>query len=148
MTVALPTDAYRLRDVEAAAAEVGISQRYVALALAELKASPEALQRAQPVPAWKERLTTRFFGTTQRSVSVSRVFRSPPRVVLQALGRSLQAAPWSLTLRDTLGGHPLDGGVLVFDLPAMPVAWQLSMDMDALWRLRDGGARDARHRPR
>jgi hypothetical protein len=84
----IPTDAYRLRDVEAAAAEVGISQRYVALALAELKASPNAVQRAQPMPAWKERMATRFFGTTQRSVSVSRVFRSPPRVVLQALGRS------------------------------------------------------------
>lgn len=114
----VPTDAYRLRDVEAAAAEVGISQRYVALALAELQASPEALQRVQPIPAWKERLTTRLFGTTQRSVSVSRVFRHPPRVVLQALGRSLQAAPWSLALRETLGGHPLDGGVLVFDLPS------------------------------
>jgi len=116
---AIPTDAYRLRDVEAAAAEVGISQRYVALALAELQAAPGAVQRVQPIPAWKERLATRLFGTTQRSVSVSRVFRSPPRVVLQALGRSLQAAPYLLALRDTLGGHPLDGGVLVFDLPAM-----------------------------
>jgi hypothetical protein len=115
----VPTDAYRLRDVEAAAAEVGISQRYVALALAEIKASPDAVQRAQPLPAWKERLATRVLGTTQRSVSVSRVFRSPPRVVLQALGRALQAAPYSLALRDTLGGHPIDGGVLVFDLPAM-----------------------------
>jgi hypothetical protein len=115
----IPTDAYLLRDVEAAAAEVGISQRYVALALAELHASPDAIQRAQPMPAWKERMATRLFGTTQRSVSVSRVFRSPPRVVLQALGRSLQAVPWSLTLRDTLGGHPLDGGVLVFELPGM-----------------------------
>jgi eukaryotic-like serine/threonine-protein kinase len=115
----VPTDAYRLRDVEAAAAEVGISQRYVALALAEIKASPDAVQRAQPLPAWKERFATRVLGTTQRSVSVSRVFRSPPRVVLQALGRALQAAPYSLALRDTLGGHPIDGGVLVFDLPAM-----------------------------
>jgi len=118
-TAGVPTDAYRLRDVEAAAAEVGISQRYVALALAEIKASPDAVQRAQPLPAWKERLATRVLGTTQRSVSVSRVFRSPPRVVLQALGRALQAAPYSLALRDTLGGHPIDGGVLVFDLPAM-----------------------------
>lgn len=118
-SAAVPTDAYRLRDVEAAAAEVGISQRYVALALAEIKASPGAVQRAQPLPAWKERLATRVLGTTQRSVSVSRVFRSPPRVVLQALGRALQAAPYSLALRDTLGGHPIDGGVLVFDLPAM-----------------------------
>jgi hypothetical protein len=116
---AVPTDAYRLRDVEAAAAEVGISQRYVALALAEIKASPDAMRRVQPMPEWKERLTTRLFGTTQRTVSVNRVFRYPPRIVLQALGRALQAAPFSLELRDTLGGHPLDGGVLVFALPAM-----------------------------
>ncbi|MBL0173231.1 MAG: serine/threonine protein kinase [Gemmatimonadaceae bacterium] len=115
----VPTDAYRLRDVEAAAAEVGISQRYVALALAEIKASPDALQRAQPIPEWKEHLTTRLFGTTQRTISVSRIFRYPPRIVLQALGRSLQAAPYSLSLSDTLGGHPLDGGVLVFALPGM-----------------------------
>ncbi|MEQ1691694.1 MAG: serine/threonine-protein kinase [Gemmatimonas sp.] len=115
----VPTDAYRLRDVEAAAAEVGISQRYVALALAEIKASPDAMRRVQPMPEWKERLTTRLFGTTQRTVSVSRIFRYPPRIVLQALGRSLQAPPYSLTLSDTLGGHPLDGGVLVFGLPAM-----------------------------
>ncbi|WP_310572356.1 serine/threonine-protein kinase [Gemmatimonas sp.] len=116
---ALPTDAYRLRDVEAAAIEAGISQRYVALALDELRASPNAIQRAQPMPRWKETLATRLFGTTQRTLSVTRRFAAAPRAVLQVLGRSLQAAPWSLTLRDTLGGHPLDGGVLVFDLPAM-----------------------------
>jgi len=115
----IPTDAYRLRDVEAAAAEAGISQRYVALALAELKSSPTALQRTQPTSQFKERLATRMFGTTQRALSVSRIVRSAPREVLQAVGRTLQAPPWSLTLRDTLGGHPLDGGVLVFDLPAM-----------------------------
>jgi len=116
---AVPTDAYRVRDVEAAAAEAGISQRYVALAMAELQAAPNAMMMVQPVPAWKERLSTRLFGTEQRSLSVSRVFRHPPRVVLQALGRTLQAVPWSLALRETLGGHPLDGGVLVFELPPM-----------------------------
>lgn len=115
----VPTDAYRVRDVEAAAAEAGISQRYVALAMAELQAAPNAMMMVQPVPAWKDRLHTRVFGTEQRSLSVSRVYRHPPRVVLQALGRTLQAAPWSLALRETLGGHPLDGGVLVFDLPPM-----------------------------
>ena len=115
----VPTDAYRVRDVEAAAAEAGISQRYVALAMAELQAATNATMMVQPVPLWKDRLTTRLFGTEQRSLSVSRVYRHPPRVVLQALGRTLQAPPWSLALRDTLGGHPLDGGVLVFDIPAM-----------------------------
>ncbi|WP_373070440.1 serine/threonine-protein kinase [Gemmatimonas sp.] len=115
----LQTDAYRLRDVEAAAMEAGISQRYVALALDELRASPNAIQRAQPMPQWKETLATRLFGTTQRTLSVTRRYAASPRAVLQVLGRSLQGAPWSLSLRDTLGGHPLDGGVLVFDLPAM-----------------------------
>ena len=113
------TNSYRLQDVEAAAVEAGISQRYVALALDELRASPKAVQRAQPLPRWKEALATRLFGTTQRTLSVTRRFVAAPRAVLQVLGRSLQAAPWSLALRDTLGGHPLDGGVLVFDLPAM-----------------------------
>ncbi len=117
----VPTDAYRVRDIEAAAAEAGISQRYVALALAELNAAPNAAAMVHSVPAWKERLSTRLFGTAQRTLSVSRVFRHPPRVVLQALGRTLQAAPFSLSLRDTFGGHPLDGGVLVFDLPAATI---------------------------
>ena len=116
----LPTDSYRMRDVEAAALEAGISQKFVALALAELKASPErALERSHSTPEWKERLATRLLGTTQRSLSASRVFRHPPRVVLQAIGRTLQARPFQLQLADTLGGHPLDGGVLVFRIPDM-----------------------------
>ena len=64
-------------------------------------------------------MATRMLGTTQRSLSASRVFRHPPRLVLQALGRTLQAPPFQLQLLDTLGGHPLDGGVLVFQLPDM-----------------------------
>jgi hypothetical protein len=115
----VPTDAYRVRDVEAAAAEVGISQRYVALALAEMGSTANALQRVQPVPAWKERLATRVLGTAQRTLSVSRVMRFAPRVVLQSVGRVFQSMPFALSLRDTIGGHPLDGGVLVFNLPPM-----------------------------
>ena len=114
----LPTDAYRLDDVKAAAAEVGISQKYVALALAELKSQPDALHRTPPVSAFKERLATRLLGTSQRTLSVSRVIHAPPRTVLQAVGRALQASPFSLALRETLGGHPLDGGVLIFNLPS------------------------------
>jgi hypothetical protein len=49
-------------------------------------------------------------------VSTSRVFREPPRVVLEALGRTLLAHPYGFVLRDTLGGHPLDGGVPVFTI--------------------------------
>ncbi|MBY0492095.1 MAG: serine/threonine protein kinase [Gemmatimonadaceae bacterium] len=114
-----PTDAYRLRDVEAAAVEAGISQRYVALALDELRAKPAGQALAPAVSPFRDRLATRLLGTSQRTLAVTRTFRSPPRTVLQALGRTWQSHPWSLTLRDTLGGHPLDGGVLLFDLPNM-----------------------------
>ena len=116
---ALPTDAYRLRDVEAAAIEAGISQRYVALALDEIRARGQGVAPPAEVSAFTERLATRLLGTNQRTLSVSRVFRVAPRAVLAALGRCLQASPWALSLKDTLGGHPLDGGVLVFTLPAM-----------------------------
>lgn len=115
----LPTSGLRVQDVAAAAVEAGISQQYVALALAELERAPEALQRANEVSPRKQRLATRLFGTVERNVSVTRTFRAPPREALAAIGRTLQAHPFSLSLRDTLGGHPLDGGVLVFTLPAM-----------------------------
>jgi predicted Ser/Thr protein kinase len=115
----LPTDAYRLRDVEAAAVEAGISQRYVALALDEIRAQGQGMVQPAEVSPFTERLARRFLGTNQRTLSVSRVFRSPARAVLPALGRSLQASPWMLSLKDTLGGHPLDGGVLVFTFPTM-----------------------------
>lgn len=113
----VPSDAYRLRDVEAAAAEVGISQQYVALALAELNKSPASLQREQAPSSALQNIAIKLFRATQRTLSVSRVYQHSPRVILQALGRALQAPPYSLTLGDTLGGHPLDGGVIVFDLP-------------------------------
>jgi hypothetical protein len=116
---AVPTDAYRLRDVEAAAVEAGISQRYVALALDEMRSKSPSDLATSDVSPFAERLGTRLFGTIQRTVSVSRVFRAAPRVVLSSLGRSLQASPWMLSLKDTLGGHPLDGGVLVFGIPDM-----------------------------
>ncbi|MBL0938515.1 MAG: serine/threonine protein kinase, partial [Gemmatimonadaceae bacterium] len=117
--VSVSSDEYRLRDVEAAAVEAGISQRYVALALDELRAAPAGAALAPTLSPWSDRIATRLLGTSQRTLSVSRVFQAPPRDVLQALGRTVQSAPWLLTLRDTLGGHPLDGGVLLFELPEM-----------------------------
>jgi predicted Ser/Thr protein kinase len=118
----VPTDAYRLRDIEAAAVEAGISQRYVALALDELRAKPAGVSLAPTVSARRDRFATRVFGTSQRTISVTRRYQLPTRTVLQALGRTWQGFPWALTLRETLGGHPLDGGVLVFDLPGMSSA--------------------------
>ncbi len=116
ISAALPTGGYRLRDVEAAAKEVGIAPEFVALALAE---QPTA-SAAPPLPAAREdKVITRLLGTSARSLSVSRVIRGSPRAVLESVGRVLPARPYLMNLKDTVGGHPLDGGVLVFGIPNM-----------------------------
>jgi hypothetical protein len=117
IAAALPSGGYRLRDVEAAAQEVGIAPEFVALALAEQPA--QAAVTVVDATARQERMTTRLLGTSERSISVSRVIRGSPRTVLEAIGRVCPARPYLMSLRDTVGGHPLDGGVMVFTIPNM-----------------------------
>jgi hypothetical protein len=45
---------------------------------------------------------------------VSHVVPASPARALRALGVVLQQAPYELQLRETVGAHPLDGGVIVF----------------------------------
>ena len=111
------TRSYRLRDVEAAAVEAGISQRYVALAVAELPASMDA---ASATPGTgRERTAAMFLGATARSVQASRTYHAPPRRVLSTMGQCLRGAPWHLEFRSSGGPHPLAGGVLEFVIPPM-----------------------------
>lgn len=117
---ATPMDGFKLREVEAAAIEAGISQHFVALAIAELP--KEAEESTQTLAGWQERAAARWFGSTEQSLSVSRVIRATPRRTLQAMGRVLSAPPLNLVFQTHVGAHPLDGGVLVYDLPQ----WQES----------------------
>lgn len=118
VTEALPSGGYRLRDVEAAAAEVGISPEFVALAIAERPASGMPAV-ADSSGSWADRATTALMGTTARSLSASRVIRGSPRAVLEAIGLVFPARPYLMTFQDTVGGHPLDGGVMMFKIPNM-----------------------------
>jgi serine/threonine protein kinase len=112
---ALPADGYRLADVAGAAEEAGISRQYVAMALAEL---PRGAAAVAPSPMGiGEREASLFLRTRERSLGVSHVVHAPPARTLRALGAVLQQAPYALQLRETVGAHPLDGGVIVFDLP-------------------------------
>ena len=108
------TGGYRLTDVAEAAAEAGISRQYVAMALAEL---PRGAQTPVAAMGVSEDEATRYLGTDVRSVGVTVEVPAPPARTLQALGIVLPQSPYELQLRTTVGGHPLDGGVLVFDLP-------------------------------
>ncbi|MBX7118857.1 MAG: hypothetical protein K1X31_07640, partial [Gemmatimonadaceae bacterium] len=115
-----PTTTFRVQDVEAAAVEAGISQRFVALALSELPSGDGADGRsAAGEDTALDRAGRALLGKLQRSLSVSRIIRAPAREVLRAIGRTFQGTPFRLTLRDQLGAHPLDGGILVFKLPDM-----------------------------
>jgi eukaryotic-like serine/threonine-protein kinase len=118
VTTALATGGYRLRDVEAAAQEVGINAEFVALALAE-QAGPRPPVLSPVSGTRKDRAITALLGTSERSLSVSRVIRGNPKAVLEAIGRVLPGRPYLMTFKDTVGGHPLDGGVLVFSVPNM-----------------------------
>ena len=110
----LPSGGYRLQDVEQAASEAGIAAEFVAMAIAERPAGTEV--GPADLSAREDRTLTRMLGTRDRSISSSRVIRAAPKEVLEAIGRVLTAPPYGLKLRDTVGGHPLDGGVLVFDV--------------------------------
>lgn len=108
------TGGYRLQDVELAAEEAGIASEFVAMAIAERPAGSAA--RSVALSDREDRVLTRTLGTRDRSISVSCVLQATPAAVLEAIGRVVTAAPYGLKLRDTVGGHPLDGGILVFNV--------------------------------
>jgi len=105
--------------VERAASEAGIGADYVAMAVAELAVPAPITRNAAEVTEREERMHTRMLGTSERTLSASEVIRASPRVVLETIGREFTVAPYSLRLLDTVGGHPLDGGIMVFDVPLL-----------------------------
>ena len=107
---------YRLDHVQQAAVEAGISKQFVALALAEMGPThkPPTINASDER---SDRRATLILGTAQRSLSVSRVINAPPARVLKEVGSLFVREPFGLELREIIGGHPLDGGVMVFDLP-------------------------------
>ncbi|HET9134131.1 MAG TPA: hypothetical protein VFN90_07500, partial [Gemmatimonadales bacterium] len=48
-----------------------------------------------------------------------KVMHATPVRTLEAIGRLFPAHPWNLIFDDTVGGHPLDGGVLTFAVREM-----------------------------
>ena len=112
-------DGYRVRDVETAAIEAGISRQYVALALAEMRARGSSGAPVVRVSEREDRRFTLLMGTADRAISVSRVIPAAPKATLQALGAVFTSPPRSFTVQDTVNGHPLDGGILRFKVPRL-----------------------------
>jgi tRNA A-37 threonylcarbamoyl transferase component Bud32 len=120
-----PTSTFRIQDVESAAVEAGISQRFVALALSELPKDATTISAEVDEHSPRERVGRMMLGRLQRSLSVSRIIRAPGREVLKSIGRTFQGAPFKMTLADQIGPHPLDGGILVFKLGAIDWSGQV-----------------------
>lgn len=113
-----PTSTYRLQDVESAAIEAGISQRYVALALSELPS--DAVAATAPTESgFVAQAAGAFLGDVKPALSATRIINAPARDVLRAIGRVFQGPQHRLTLRDQIGKHPLDGGILAFTIPGL-----------------------------
>jgi len=102
--------------VRTAAIEAGIAPEFVDLALAETDGS---LETGKGLVGWKDRAATRLLGTDTRRLDVTRVVDASPGDVLKAMQHVLPQHPYLLSLRETVGEDPLDGAVLVFDVPAM-----------------------------
>lgn len=120
VTQSQPAGGFSLREVEQVASEVGIGATYVAMAVAEL-AIPASVTRSEATEH-QDKTYTRMLGTSDRTISASGVVRSAPRAVLEAIGRVFTGSPYSMRLLDTVGGHPLDGGIMVFDVPLLQMA--------------------------
>lgn len=108
------TGGFLREHVEAAAAEAGISPEYLRQALLEQDALGE---HAADLAPWVDRMGTRMLGTRQRSLELSRTIDAEPAAVLEAMQRIFPAHPYGMTLVDSVGGLPLEGGVLVFQIP-------------------------------
>lgn len=107
-------EGYRLGDVRTAAEEAGISPEFLDRALAESR--NRALgEGAHERPS---AMAARFLGQPPRTMEVSRVIHAPAEEVYAAMQRILPRRPFRLSLIDHHGADPLDGGVLVFNLPA------------------------------
>ena len=99
----VPIEGYRLKHVQAAAIEAGISEQFVSLALAEIPSNKSGEIATPQTAPWQERRATRILGTRERSCAVTQIVAAPPHRVLQALGLVLQQSPWELTLKEPVG---------------------------------------------
>ncbi len=103
-------DGYGRPELVAAAAEVGIDERFVDLALREEAAAAGRTQTP-------DKVLMRWLGTRRQSLSVSRVFDADGATTLEAILRVFASDSVGLELRGSVDStHPLEGGILEFQM--------------------------------
>ncbi len=108
-----PPPSYALTHVRSAAEGAGIAHEFVESALADLR-----VERFLPPVEKSHALARRFLHEPPNTVAVQRVIDASIEDVLRAMQAVLPAEPFGLVLTDQQG-DPMDGGVLIFDLPGI-----------------------------
>ena len=103
---------FALEHVRQAAVEAGIDARFVDTAWRETQAG------VSPAKPRVDRRITRFLGGERRVLEASRSIGAPPAEVLEAVHTVFTGDACKLVLADQVGGHPLEGGSLVFTATA------------------------------
>jgi hypothetical protein len=107
-----PAGMYLASEVLAAALEAGIPRDCVMIAIAEHEAvGGEAALALDAVDA---RARARLVGHEATSVRAEAVLPESPTTVLARLRSVAASAPYDFTFDATVGGHPVEGGVLRF----------------------------------
>lgn len=108
----------KIDDVRAAALEAGIAPEFVDLALAE---HARELDSAEVMSPWQDRQAERFLRSDKKVIEATRTVSHTPDRVLEAMQEVVPKHPYFLTLRDSLGEDPRQGGTLIFQAPGMTV---------------------------
>jgi hypothetical protein len=106
------TGGYSLRHVRDAAVEAGIGEDFVRRALVEMESGGLPDTRGAVDSA-----ADLFLGEGPREMVVSRRYAASPRRVFGALQDLIPSDRYPLRLRDARGPHPVEGGVMVFEVP-------------------------------
>ncbi len=109
----VPSTSYALAHVRSAALQAGIGDTFVEAALADVR-----VERALPPREKSHALARRFLDSPPNTIAVRTVIAATPEEVLAAMKAILHEEPFRLTLTGE-EGDPLDGGVLIFNLPAV-----------------------------
>lgn len=114
------TAGYALAHVREAAEEAGIAGEFVDAALAEVTARNAVGHHKDSV---LDKVARRLLGRPPEFLELRRVISATPDAVYETMQGIFPNPPYNLAVRD-IQGDVLDGGVLVFDVPAvMPFSY-------------------------
>lgn len=120
------TAGYALDHVRQAAEDAGIAGEFVDAALAEVTAQNAIGHHKDSV---LDKVAKRLLGSPPEFLEVRRVMAATPDAVYETMQGIFPNAPYNLAVRD-IQGDVLDGGVMVFDVPAVMALSYTSFEYD------------------